>query len=58
MILASKETPKYYIVSDKKVLLGPVNWSGKLIEVARWYKNVCQFDGVKILQLIVDEEAI
>lgn len=58
MTLASKETPKYYIVSDKKVLIGPVNWNGKLIELARWYKNVCQFAGVKILQLIVDEEAI
>lgn len=48
----------YYIVTDDKVIYGPDKWSGKLVELARWYREIALLRHVKIVQVVVDEEAI
>lgn len=48
----------YYIISDNRVIYGPDKWSGKLVELARWYREIAQFKPVRIVQVVVDEEAI
>lgn len=48
----------YYIITDDKVIYGPDKWSGKLVELARWYREIAQLKPVRIVQVVVDEEAI
>lgn len=48
----------YYIITDERVIFGPTKWSGKLVELARWYREIAQFKPVRIVQVVVDEEAI
>lgn len=48
----------YYIITDNSVIFGPTKWSGKLVELARWYKDIARFKPVRIVQVVVDEEAI
>lgn len=56
--MASKKEPDFYIISRDHVLYGPNKWSGKLVDVARWYKDVALFEGVKIVQVVADEKTI
>ena len=58
MTLASKKEEDFYIISKDRVIYGPTRWSGKLVDIARWYKDVVQFDGVKIVQVVANEKAI
>lgn len=48
----------YYIITDDRVIYGPDKWSGKLVELARWYREIARLGHVKIVQVVVDEEAI
>lgn len=48
----------YYIINDDKVIYGPDRWSGKLVELARWYRDIAHFKPIRIVQVVVDEEAI
>ena len=48
----------FYIITDDRVIFGPTKWSGKLVELARWYKDAAQFKPLRIVQVVVDEEAI
>ena len=48
----------YYIINDDKVIYGPDRWSGKLVEPARWYRDIANFKPIRIVQVVVDEEAI
>lgn len=48
----------YYIITDDKVIYGPDKWSGKLVDLARWYREAAQLKPVRIVQVVVDEEAI
>lgn len=48
----------YYIITDDKVIYGPDKWSGKLVDLARWYREIVRLNPVRIVQVVVDEEAI
>ena len=48
----------YYIITDDRVVFGPDKWSGKLVELARWYREIARLRHVRIVQVVVDEEAI
>ena len=55
---AERMKDDYYIINDDKVVYGPDKWSGKLVELARWYRDVANFKPIRIVQVVVDEEAI
>ena len=55
---AERMKDDYYIINDDKVVYGPDKWSGKLVELARWYRDIAHFKPIRIVQVVVDEEAI
>ena len=55
---AERMKDDYYIINDDKVVYGPDKWSGKLVELARWYRDIAHFKPIRIVQGVVDEEAI
>lgn len=55
---AERMKDDYYIITDNNVIFGPTKWSGKLVEMARWYKDIARFKPVRIVQVVVDEESI
>ena len=56
--MENKKRDRFYIISEKDVLFGPTHWSGSLVDVARWYRNVALKDNVKIVEVVVDEKAL
>ena len=56
--MANKTQDKFYIISDSRVLYGPVKWSGKLIDMLRWYRDVMLCDNIYIVQVFIDEKTV
>lgn len=55
---AERMKDDYYIIADDKVVYGPAKWSGKLVDLARWYREIARFKPIRIVQVVVDEESI